>query len=250
MDAKKQNDEITLKGLFDIFLPKIWLIIIIAVIFGGAVGGYSMFLKTDTYTAAGTLVMNKIPTKYSDDTTASAVTTGLNANEIEAIQALIGMSNDLMKTREFVASIKEALVQRDERYVTITPEQIKSMLSIKVVGAATCFEISATSADSKLAYDVVDIVYNSLPGLVEDVFDSYSISIKNIDMPIEPTSPNSKNTVRNAIVAAVAGALLAAIIVFIISRTDVVVRSREKLEQTFDIPILGVIPKIEFDSKN
>ena len=159
------------------------------------------------------------------------------------------MSNDLMKTREFVASVKDALLQKDERYANVTDEQIKSMLSIKVVGAATCFEISATSADSKLAYDVVDIVYNLLPELVEDVFDSYSINIKNIDKPIEPITPNSKNTVRNAVVAALAGALLAAVIVFIISRADVVVRSREKLEQTFDIPILGVIPKIETDSK-
>ena len=47
---KKHNDEITLKDIFDIFLPKIWLIALVAVIFAAMLGGYTLFVKEDTYT--------------------------------------------------------------------------------------------------------------------------------------------------------------------------------------------------------
>ena len=41
----KQREEMTLKDLADIFIPKVWFIVLVAVIFEGAFGGYSMFFS-------------------------------------------------------------------------------------------------------------------------------------------------------------------------------------------------------------
>ena len=240
-----KNDEITLKNLFDIFLPKLWLIALIAILFAGIVGGYSFFFKEDQYTSNASFIMVKVPTQYSDSSTTTALNTGLNANEIEAMQAMIGMSDKVMKSNEFMSDIKARLVARDLRYETVSLAQLKGMITIKVVGDATCFDITTTSTDPKLAFDLNEVVYEKLPGVIESVFDSYAIRVKVIDPPVESSTPVAKNTVRNTVLGFAVGAVFAAVVVFIISRLDVVIRSRENIEKSFDIPILGVIPRLE-----
>lgn len=245
---KKQREEITIKELIDIFLPKIWIIALVAIVFAGMLGAYSMFLKADTYTSKASFVMVKIPTQYNDSTGTTAVTTGLTASEIQAMQSMISMSEQIIQTHDFLTKVKEKLVERDVRYENVTTAQLKQMLSIKVVGEATCFDLSVISEDSQLSYDVADIVYQTFPGVIEDVFDSYSVTIKMIDPPRKPASANSKGTFKNAVIGGVAGALLSALAVFVISKLDVVIRSKEKLENSFEIPIIGLIPRFEEDN--
>ena len=48
---KKKNKEITVKDLLDIFLPKIWIILLVGVLFAGASVLYSTFVKKETYTS-------------------------------------------------------------------------------------------------------------------------------------------------------------------------------------------------------
>ena len=44
-----------------------------------------------------------------------------------------------------------------------------------------------------------------------------------------------------------AGAVLTALIVFVVAKLDIVIRSKEKLEQSFNVPVIGVIPRFETD---
>ena len=84
--------------------------------------------------------------------------------------------------------------------------------------------------------------------VIEDVFDSYSITIKIINSPKKALTANSKGVFRNAIIGGFAGALVTMLAVFVVSRLDVIIRNKEKIEQSFDIPILGLIPRFEQDN--
>lgn len=119
------------------------------------------------------------------------------------------------------------------------------MLSIKIEGEVTVFYVSSVSEDANLAYEVADIVHDKLPQKLEEVFSSLSVEIKDIDLPRMATSPNSKGTVKNAIIGFAAGAILSMLVIFIISTLDVYVRSKEMLEDNFEFPIIGVIPHLE-----
>ena len=245
---KKQRDEITIKELIDIFIPKIWIVALVAVVFAGLLGGYSMFIKDDTFTSKASFVMVKIPTQYNDSTGTTAVTTGLTASEIQAMQSMIAMSEQVVQTHEYLSSVKAQLVARDARYESVSVSQLRSMLSIKIVGEATCFDLSVVSEDSQLSYDVSDIVYQTFPDVIEDVFDSYSVTIKMIDPPRKASSANAKGTFKNAVIGGASGVILSALVIFIISKLDVVVRSKEKIENSFDIPVIGLIPRFEEDN--
>ena len=246
---KEQHDEITIKELIDIFLPKVWVIALVAVIFAAILGGYSMFIKDDTYTSTSSFIMVKIPTQYDEDSNgAFAITTGLSASEISAMQSMIGMAEQIMETKDYLKTVKEGLVNVNPEYMSVSVQELRNMLSVKVVGEATVFDLSVISEDPELAYLVSDIVYHTFPNVIEEYFDSYSISIKVIDTPVKATSPNSKGTFRNAVIGGLAGVVLSMLVIFVISKLDIVIRSKEKIEQGYDIPVIGLIPRFEGDN--
>lgn len=244
---REQNDEITIKELLDIFLPKLWVIVLVAVIFAGMLGSYSLFLKDDTYTSTASFIMVKTPTQYGTATGSAAITTGLTASEIDAMQSMIGMSEQIMETNQYLSTVKEKLVAKDSRYESVSRSQLKNALSIKVVGEATVFDLSAVTTDPQLSYDIADVVYHTFPEVIGNFYEEYSISIKVIDPPVKVTTRNAKGTVRNTFIGGFAGAALAALIVFVVTKLDIVIRSKEKLEQCFNVPVIGVIPSFDSD---
>lgn len=242
---RHDNDEITIKGLIDIFLPKLWFIVLLAVLFAGVFGFYSLFIKSDTYTSTAKFIMVKVPTKYNDEVTNTPQNTGINANEISAMQSLIAMSEQVMKTDDFLLDVINELVERDPAYSALTVKQLKSMLSISLDGEGTVFDLKCISGSSRLSYDVTEVVYSTLPAVIREVFSSYAIMITDIQTPSEAEMPNSKNTTRNTVIGFLAGALLGMVAVFVVSRLDVGIRNKEKIEDNFDIPVIGVIPYLD-----
>ena len=59
---------------------------------------------------------------------------------------------------------------------------------------------------------------------------------------------DNKNVLRNAVIGFAAGLFLSMILVFVANRFDVVVRNRDKIEENFELPILGVIPRLEIEN--
>ena len=89
---KKQNDDITLKSLLDIFIPKIWIILLVAVICASVLGAYSYFGQVDTYTSKGKYMVAKV--NYSDND----AQTGLTTAEIAAMQGIIANAKEIINT--------------------------------------------------------------------------------------------------------------------------------------------------------
>lgn len=239
----KQNEEITLKGLLDIILPKIWIIAIVAVLFAVLFGGYSKFVKEDTYTSTCSYYMYKIPTKYAGDN--ATLTTGINANEIEAMQHLIKDSEIALKSNKFLVPVREKLVAIDEKYEAVTISHLKKMITVSIVGESTYFNVSAVSEDAELSYYVTSVLNELFPEFIKEFLKSYSIEIQEMDPPVKAISPNGKGIAKYVIIGFVGGAFLALLVVFIITKLDVVIRTKEKIESNFDIPVIGVIPHFE-----
>ena len=55
--------------------------------------------------------------------------------------------------------------------------------------------------------------------------------------------PNSKNTTRNAVIAFVVGAILSAAAIWVYSANDNIIRNAKRIENSLDIPVLGIIPR-------
>ena len=232
---KKQNDEITIKGLIDIFLPKLWIIALFSLVVAMIFGGYSYFLKTETYTSKAEYMVVKIPSN------ANADKTGVNMQEVEAMQHMVANARQIIHTQDFCERVLKSM-ERDD----LTPKQIMNMLTITLSGDnTTCYYLAVTSPDAKISLEVAKVAGEHLTEEFKDM--GYAINIKQIETPKEAQAPNPKNTIRNTVIGFAAGFIVSLLVIFIIDKFDVVIRTREKIEDNFDLPILGVIPRLEPD---
>lgn len=234
---KKTKGEISIKEIIDLFVPKLWIIAIVGAICA-AVLGVMTAMKADTYTSVSTFMMVKVPASNSE-----ATNTGLNSGEIEAMQSMIKSSKNILESKTFCRSVRDQLVGYDN----VTPEQIKSMISVSLIDDDfTNFYISTVSTDPNLSKDIADIVHKLLPADIKERL-PYAIEISTLDYPELPVSPDGKSVMRNAALGLIGGVLVSMVVIFLFAKFDVVIRSREKLEENFDLPILGVIPRYEND---
>ena len=231
---KKQNDEITIKGLVDIFLPKLWIIALVSVVAALVVGGYSYFFKSETYTSSAKYMVVKI---------SNADLTGVNMQEVEAMQHMVANAREIINTQDFC---EDVLATEEMKDYTFTPKQIMNMLSISLSNTqTTCYYLAVTAKDSNTAFVIAEVAGELLTERFVDM--GYAINIERIESPREAKTPNAKNTVRNTVIGFAAGFIASMLVVFVVDKFDVIIRSREKIEDNFDLPILGVIPRLESD---
>lgn len=231
---RKQNEEITVKGLLDLFLPKIWIILIVSVVAALLVGGYSKFFKKDTYTSHVSFIVRA-------DTSTIPTSGGY-----DGVQSLVSDYIHLLSSRTFCELVADNM---KDTYGEVTAAQVSSSVSMKQQDNTNFIYAYVTSGSAEFSKSAADAI-----SLLADDFISghcdYKVSIKSVDEPVLAKSADSKNVARNAVIGFAAGFVVSVVVIFILSRFDVIVRSKEFLEQSFDIPILGVIPRLEHDIIN
>ena len=245
---KGRNDEVGVHDLLSIFKPKLWIIVIFAVIVAAILGSYAAIFKPDTYTSKATLMLSR-----DNSTTISTSDIELSYLVIENL-GIVMASRDF---REVVAnSINEAY---PERGWNVTGKDLDNWVELSTSGNTSIFTITVTTTDSFKSYAVSEVfvsylladVANDEDAPIKDFLpNNYSkINIKCIESPRQVTERNSKGVATNALIGLVIGAFISALVIYFIHIFDVVIRDRKKIEDHFDIPVIGVIPKYSPEAK-
>lgn len=233
----KKSKETTFKDIVEIFLPKLWLMLLIGVVLATAVSVYSVVIKNDTYTSSSIVYV------YNEKTNSTSTST----NDLQAAEQMVSVYNIAIKSDKF---LKLVIGNGSLSKYQLSPAAIKNMIKISQVNETAVFQISVTSTNPALAYDVAVAITSG----IETYIQGESGLVKNallssvLEDPSIPAAPNSKNTVSKALIAFVVGFALTAIIVWAQSFFDVVIRSTKKIEDNLDIPVLGVIPRHEIST--
>ena len=103
------------------------------------------------------------------------------------------------------------------------------------------FKISVTTDNPQLSFALAEGIENMAPAAIKTNVQSV-LSITIFESPKLPANPNSNHIIRNVAIAFLVGAFLTSVVVWLINIFDVVIRDKKKLEDNFDIPVLGVIP--------
>ncbi len=230
----KKNKETTFKDIIEIFLPKLWLMLLVAVVLAAAVSVYSIVIEDKTYTSSSVVYV------YNEKNNSTTTSTG----DLQAAEQMVGVYNIAIKSEKF---LKLVIADGELSKYQLSPARIKNMITISQVDETAVFRISVTSTDPTLAYDVAKAVTAG----IEKHIQGESGLVKNallssvLEDPSKPVTHNSKGTVTEAIIAFVAGFVIVAAIVWAYAFFDVIIRSTKKIEDNLDIPILGVIPRHE-----
>ena len=239
---KKRNEEFSIKELIDLFLPKSWIILIVSLLFSLAFGSYSAFIKDETYTSSTQLMVIK---KTSSQ---------ISSSDIDLASRLLDTYKIVLSTNKFLTLVVDDISNNPEHNDegwNINNKYISSHMSFTAM-SNDVFDVSITTDNPKKSYAIATAVSNTITNeelnLLAYPTDLIEVTvIESADIGVA----NSKNVVRNAFIGFICGAAASMVVIFLYSMFDVVIRDKKRLEESFDFPVLGVIPafRIEEDKK-
>jgi capsular polysaccharide biosynthesis protein len=110
-------------------------------------------------------------------------------------------------------------------------------LSVEVLDGAEVLEFTATSSDpdtAALAANTHAAVYVAQRGDRAEIVDPATV----------PNDPYEPNTVRNTLLAALAGLVIGLVVAWVVSRFDSSIRSTRRLQDLTGVPNLAAIPRV------
>ena len=243
--------EISLVKLVKAIWSKLWLVIALTLLFGTVANIYTTATTTPMYRSEALLYI------YNNDkgnTSGQMSQTNMMASEqvLYRYVVLIDKADIIYEIAlERLEEIQDncALgVEGYEQYSFLlkykfTAGMIKGMISVGQNMETEILSVYATASDPKLAQIVAHTVTTVLQTEVPRLLDASSNYYVNpATFPTSASSPVQKYT----LIGAVAGAVLACLIIFFTLMFDVAIRTEEDLEELFpEIPIIGVVPGMD-----
>lgn len=225
-------EEINLKELFDYFKERIigMLIILLIVVVVGST--YSIFLKKPKYRSTSTIVLVSENGAQGQQTTQSDV----NLN-----QSLVATYSEIVKSRKIAANVIKNLsldYDTDEllNHVTVSTKQDTEIIKVEVV-----------DSDKGLAADITNEIIKEFSKEISSIYKLQNVS--QIDVAEEAEEPYNINIVKDMVIYLFVGIVLAFGVIFVIYYFDTTIKSSDEVENRFDLPVIGVVPKVKRKEK-
>ena len=214
----------TIKKLIQLFLSKIYVIIILTIVSGAAAFGFSKFfmpLKYQSYTSM-----------YVKNNNSVTETDGVNLNDLNASKSLVSTYIAVMQDDAVMEKVgSELLAEFDKDKLSkcfsikdengeesISAASIRNCLTMAAVGDTEVMKITAETADPEVSAALCNIISNVTPDFLIRVVGAGSVeAIGTAKVNNNPVSPNF---LKMAVIGAFAGMLLAALIILVIDFFD------------------------------
>ena len=251
---KQNNGEFTLRDLLSFILSK-FLIVLLCMIAGGA--GLFVFAKTNN-TATHSVSMSLFVETIS--TSADGKTSNVNVSKqrVPVYMEIISKGRDFHK--EVLIKLGEEGREKygfskDNPDDLTSLKKMASMIRTEQSGELELFYVHVTASTEECAMEISQII----EALATEEDKSKNAVYKNIEAHstiscVDSPRHNGVSFSRNAslflLIGVAAGAVLAVLGLWLYFFFDTRIRNRRALELNFDLPILGVIPKVGMESSS
>jgi capsular polysaccharide biosynthesis protein len=224
--------EIDLMQIMGALLRQVWWIILAAVVMGAAFFGYATHFITPLYQSEALMYVNNSSYALNPNNPTFAI----SSSELTAAQSLVETYIVILKTK---TTMNDVIREAELDY---SVKELMSMISASAVNDTEVFSVKVTSPDPEEARLIADTIANVLPGKIAAVVDGSSVrQVDYVSMSGEKTSPN---ITRYTAIGILIGALIAGGIIVLHELMNTQVRSEDYLIQTYELPILAVIPNL------
>ena len=231
MERKNDDEmEIDLLKLARALWQKAWAIVLAAVICGGLTLACTAIFITPLYEAEVLMYVN------SSDISVGGAKVSISQGELTAAQSLIKTYAVILNTRTTLNDVIE------ESGVSYTYEELKEMITAESVNSTEVFSITVTSPDPNEAELLANTIARVLPDKIASIVEGSSARI--VDYAVVPAEKSSPSLIKNSAVGALIGFVLACAVVVVIELLDEKIHDSDYLIQTYDIPVLAVIPDL------
>lgn len=222
-------EELDLKELFELFISKIFQVLIIVIVFIGIGVVYTIGFVEPRYSAKTTLVL---ASANGGETGNAITTTDVNLNS-----KLVSTYSEIVKSDAVVGSVIQNL------NLSIKDNELKKMVSVSAVEDADIIKITVTNENADEAAKIANEIAKVFSEKVKELYKINNINI--LDQAIPDYSPSNINHTKDLIIFAFIGIVLAIAYVLISNMLDTTIKSTEDIEKGFGIPVLVSIPLID-----
>ena len=263
---KQNNEEFSIKDLWNFLIPKLWMIVLVAIAGAVMTFAYTKSNNTVTYSVSTSLFV------YSVSTSAS----GMENSNVTVSKQRVPLYMEIIKSnRDFHEAILKTMTQQEreefgfsleEEDIAKSLKRVASMIKTEVLtteqsGELEMFSVHVSDSSEACALRVAEIIRDLAIDKTKVVVDGkeYPVNViyKNIPVPSEMSCVDNPrfsgstvkyNPILYAVIGAVAGAAMAVFALLFYSALDDRVRNRTTLEKNFEMPILGVIPDVAYEA--
>ena len=228
-----EENKIDIMRMATALLNKLWLIILVAVIFAvGAYMGTKMFV-TPLYQSSAMF--------YVNNSSIDVGSVSISGGDISTAKTLVNSYIVILKTRQ---TLNEVIDYAD---VDLSYGQLKGMISASSVNGTEIFQVVVTSDDPEEAKKVTDAIAYLLPKRIGNIIEGTSAKV--VDPAVVPTSPVSPSYTSNATKGFAVGLVLMAGLIVVLELLDITIRKEEDISRSCTHPVLAAVPDMESHSK-
>lgn len=220
---------IDLRDIWRIIKKGKWILISLPLIAMITSGIISFFVLTPRFEASTTLMVGK--TYKGPDAVM------LQYNDILTANQLVKTYSQIAKSR----SVVEKVIASEQ--LNMTPEELNGKIDVKPVKDTQLIQITVEDTSPEWATRIANYTAAVFMGKVVEIMKVDNVNI--VDHAVVPASPVKPNKKSNIIIAGVVGFMVALGLVFLLEFLDRTIKNREDVERHLELPVLGVIPKMD-----
>ncbi len=226
-------EELDLKELFQIFWNKKLQIILIVAIFMVIGVIYSIGFVTPMYTSYTTLLLVKGEEENAKSD--SITTTDLTLNS-----KLVSTYRELIKSKDVLRQVISNL------NIDVNEEDIRNHITVTSVEETELIEITVQNEDPTYAAKIANEIAKVFTEKVAELYKINNVHV--IDEAEVENTPSNINHVKDVVIFAFIGLVIAVAYVLIANMLDTTIKTAEDVEKLFKVPVLANIPLYNFEN--
>lgn len=225
----------SIKTILRLLMGKLWLILILAVVGGGAAFGYAKFM---------------LPLEYQSYTT-MYVRDNLNSsgNNLNAARSLVSTYIAVLKSDAMLEKTGDELLKKfgNDRISQVfsvsdgkvSPSSLRNCLTMTAVDSTEVMRITAVTKDAEISAVLCRTIADIAPEFLTRVVSSGTV--ETIDKAQINRSPVAPNVPKTTMIGAMAGLALAVLIIFLLDFFDNTIKESEEIFKKHQLAVLGEI---------
>ena len=226
-------EELDLKELFQIFWNKKIQIILIIAIFMVIGVIYSIGFVTPMYESYTTLLLVKGEEENAKSD--SITTTDLTLNS-----KLVSTYRELIKSKDVLRQVISNL------NIDVNEEDIRNHITVTSVEETELIEITVQNEDPTYAAKIANEIAKVFTEKVAELYKINNVHV--IDEAEVENTPSNINHVKDVVIFAFIGLVIAVAYVLIANMLDTTIKTAENVEKLFKVPVLANIPLYNFEN--
>jgi len=227
-------EEINIKDLFEFFLSKIKIVILVTllVVLVGAV--YSLFFQDPVYESTTTLVLTGTTQATGTSNNNQTVDGTITQNDLNLNAKLVATYREIIKSKTVLKDVINTLD------LDCTVSQLKGDISVSTVSDTEMISITVESKAAEQAAQIANELADRFSEQIKEIYNIENISI--IDKAEVQTVPVNVNIVKQLIIYALIGLVLSLAIVFAMFYFDTTLKDAAQIEK-LGLTVLTSIPE-------